>query len=118
MALSGTDAPATCPLICRKLMVCDSTETATICEIAAAAYVALPACEAVIVQLPAVDILAVVPEMLQTLLGEEVKVTGSPELAVALSGTDAPATCPAVNLQEIDSLRLQNHQAGRAGTAG
>ena len=54
----------------------------------AAAKVALPACEAVIVQLPPAMNEAVVPATIQTLIVEEAKLTARPELAFAerLSG--------------------------------
>ena len=48
------------------------------------------------VQVPAAFMLAVVPETVQTLVVVEANVIVSPELAVALSGTEAPTTCPPI----------------------
>jgi hypothetical protein len=62
-----------------------------VCETgAAAAYLLLPACEAVIVQVPAAKNEIVPAETVHTLVVEEVKVTGRPEVAVTLSSTGVP----------------------------
>jgi hypothetical protein len=60
------------------------TEKLTVTGVAAA-YVPLPACEAVIEQVPAAMNVAVVPLTVHICGVSEVKVTGSPELAVAVS---------------------------------
>jgi hypothetical protein len=52
---------------------------------AAAAYVLLPACEAVIEQVPTAMNVAVVPLTVQVCGVSDAKATGSPELAVAMS---------------------------------
>jgi hypothetical protein len=58
--------------------------TAKLCgTIVAAAYVALPACVASMVQVPGETKVAVVPETVQTLVVVEAKLTANPEEAVA-----------------------------------
>jgi hypothetical protein len=52
---------------------------------AAGAYVALPDCEAWMVQVPACSSVAVLPETLQRVGMSDVKLTGRPEVAVAVS---------------------------------
>lgn len=51
----------------------------------------MPACEAVMVQLPKAIKEAMLPETVQTLAGEDAKLTGKPELAEALSVSVVPA---------------------------
>ena len=70
--------------------------TAKPCETVADAYCALPACEAWIVHVPAATSFAVARETVHTAGVEEAKMTGRPELALALSFTDPPATCAAI----------------------
>jgi hypothetical protein len=68
--------------------------TGKLCETGiAAAYVALPGCEAVIEQVPAMRNIAVVPLTVQTLVVVEVKLTGNPEVAVATSVSGVPTVC-------------------------
>ncbi len=59
----------------------------------AAAYCALPACEALMVHAPPFTRVAVAPETVQTLEVRDVKLTGSPEEAVALSVRVVPMVC-------------------------
>jgi hypothetical protein len=68
----------------------------------AAAQEALPACEARIVQVPAVANEAVVPCTAQTLAVSEAKLTGKPELAVANSNSEVPAACWPGELNVMD----------------
>src|ERR1035441_8592461 len=70
--------------------------TAKPCETVADAYCALPACEAWMVQGPAATSFAVASETVHTAGVEEAKMTGRPEVALALSVTDPPATCAAI----------------------
>jgi hypothetical protein len=66
--------------------------TVKLCETGvAAAYVLLPACEATMVQVPAVANEAVVPDTVHTLVVDEAKATVNPELAVALKLSVVPA---------------------------
>lgn len=76
--------------------------TVNVCEVEAGAYMALPACEAVMVQLPAPAILAVVLETVQMPVSEAVaaKVTVPPG-AVALSASCAPTNCWPMDVQVI-----------------
>lgn len=52
---------------------------------------ALPACEAVMVQFPEAIKEAMLPVTVQTEVVEDVKLTGKPELAVAFSVSGVPA---------------------------
>lgn len=54
-----------------------------------AAQLALPACEALIVQVPTAARVTVPPETLHTAAVVEAKVTARPEVAVALTGKGA-----------------------------
>ncbi len=56
----------------------------------------LPGCEAVRVQVPAAMKVAVVPETVQTEAVEDVKVTASPEVAVAVRVSGVPTFCAAM----------------------
>lgn len=58
---------------------------------AAAAKALLPACEATMVQVPAVTNETVVPDTVHTLAVDEAKPTVKPELAVALNVAVVPA---------------------------
>jgi hypothetical protein len=59
--------------------------TAKLCETAAAnPYWLFPACDALIVQVPTSTRVTVLPETVQTGVVVDAKLTGSPELAVAL----------------------------------
>jgi hypothetical protein len=60
---------------------------------AAAAYVPLPACDAVMEQVPAETNVAEVPFIVQTPVVVEAKATVRPELAVATSVTGVPTVC-------------------------
>src|ERR1022692_4720938 len=60
------------------------------------AYFGVPACEAWTMQVPAIISVTVVPETEHTAGVEEAKLTGRPEVALALSVTDPPATCAAI----------------------
>jgi hypothetical protein len=76
--------PYVLPESAPNVMVCDAL--ATVKErstLGAAAYVALPACEARIVQVPAATIVTVLPLTVQTGSVNEENETGSPEEAVA-----------------------------------
>jgi hypothetical protein len=64
--------------------------TVTFWVVEAGAYVTLPNCEAVTVQVPVARKVAVLPAIVQTDGVEEVKVTGRPELEVALKMTSSP----------------------------
>ncbi len=56
----------------------------------------MPACEAVMLQVPEARKVAVLPETVQTLLVEEAYVTARPELAVALKVSGVPTVCAAI----------------------
>src|ERR1019366_10061803 len=71
--------------------------TAKPCETgAAAAYCVFPACETWMVQVPAATSFAVASETVHTAGVEEAKMTGRPEVALALSFMDPPTTCAAI----------------------
>jgi hypothetical protein len=67
----------------------------------AGAQVALPACDAWIVHVPAVIKVAVVPVTVQTLVVCEANVTARPELAVAVKVKGVPTVCMAGVLNVI-----------------
>lgn len=67
----------------------------------AAAYVLLPACEAVIEQVPAAIKVAVVPLTVQTVCVVEAKLTAKPEVAVAVSVSVVPTVCEAMESNVI-----------------
>jgi len=96
VAVRASVPPAVCAAIVPNVMVCVFRFTVKLCSTeAAAAYVALPACAAVIVQVPPVNNVTVLPATVQT-LAEEVYVTAKPELAVAVSASVPPAVCAAI----------------------
>jgi hypothetical protein len=78
------------------LTVVGAAFTVKLCKTGvAAAYVPLPACEAVIVQVPVRRKVAVLPETAQTLELLE-KLTASPELALAVRFSAVPTVCAAI----------------------
>jgi hypothetical protein len=81
------------------VITCGAAVTEMFCDTGvAAAYVAFPACVALIVHVPAIVIFAVVPVTVQIVGVVDAKLTVSPELAVAVSGTEAPINCAAIGL--------------------
>jgi hypothetical protein len=77
-------------------MVCaiGAAFTVKLCETGvAAAYVLLPACDALIEHVPAPTKLAVAPATVHTLVAVEAKPTVSPELAEAESVSGVPTVC-------------------------
>jgi hypothetical protein len=87
--------PTLCFAIVGKVMVCFVScfdSTVKLCETGVAAeYVASPACEATIVHVPGPSSEAVAPDTAQTEGVIAAKLTGSPELAVAVRLSCAPA---------------------------
>ncbi len=75
VALTVKVDPTVCAGMALKVIVCDlraAAATVKLCETdVAAAYVLFPACEAVMVHVPAVSNVAVLPDTVQTLLVEE-----------------------------------------------
>ncbi len=71
VAPSVSGVPTVWAAIVPKLMVCGSPLTVKLCEAVAGAYVLLPACEAVMLQVPAATNVAVFPETVQTPVVEE-----------------------------------------------
>jgi hypothetical protein len=74
VALKVSGVPTVCVATLPKVMLCDFKPefTVKLCETGVAgAYVLLPVCEAVMVQVPAAAKLAVLPETVQTLVVDE-----------------------------------------------
>ena len=93
VALSVNLRPSIWAGMALKVMTCDLSVAVTVklCVTGVAAlYTLLPGCEATIVQVPAASKVAVLPETVQTLLVEELKLTLRPELAVAVNATVVP----------------------------
>src|SRR5579863_5693628 len=97
VAMSVSGVPTVCVPGLAKVIVCESSAaafTVKLCETGtAAAYCALPACVAWIVQVPASRKVAVVPLTVQTLVVCDAKPTVNPELAVADSVSGVPTVC-------------------------
>jgi hypothetical protein len=88
---------AVCAEIAPKVIVCAAGFTVKLCVTElAAAYAALPACDAVIVQVPLVKKVAVVPKVMQTFAGDAAYKTDSPELAAAVKVNGVPTVCGAI----------------------
>jgi hypothetical protein len=89
VAANVRDVPTVCVAGAAKVIVCAAGVAASTVKLlvtgAAAAYVLLPACEAVIEQVPTAMNVAVVPLTVQVCGVSDAKATGSPELAVAMS---------------------------------
>jgi hypothetical protein len=79
-----------------------AADTVKLCVTGVAAeYALLPACDARMVQVPGVTIVAAAPETVHTLEVREAKLTGRPELAEAVSATDAPTDCAGMGLKAM-----------------
>ena len=97
VATRFTVSPARCALIGWKSMVCAFRPTVKLRVTGvAAAYWPLPACEAMIPQVPAATIVAVVPDTVHTAGRVLAKLTGSPEFAVATKLIVAPTSCDGI----------------------
>ncbi len=75
------------------MMVWAVSETVKLCSTIAAAYVSSPACAAWMVQVPAPKKVTTLPDTVHTAGVIELKVTGRPELAVAVSVIGTAADC-------------------------
>jgi hypothetical protein len=95
--LNATVPPAVCAPSKANVIVWALPFTAKLCAtVGAAAYDALPACDATIVQVPEVNSVAVPPATVQTPVVEEANATGRPDVEEALSETVPPAVCAAI----------------------
>ncbi len=95
--LSGV--PTCCALIVPKVMVCalGAAFTVKLCVTGVAAeYVVLPACEAVMLQVPGATNVTALPDTVQTPVVVEAKLTVKPEVAVAESVSGVPTVCAAI----------------------
>jgi hypothetical protein len=103
VAVKFREVPTVCAAIAGKLIVCGvGLFTTMICPTeAAAAKVLLPACEAITPQLPTFRNVTPLPLMLQFPFGTTVKLTGRPELAVALTVRVVPKVCAGIGLNVI-----------------
>ena len=91
VALTVSGVPTVCDVIAPKVMACAFPLTVKVWVIGVAAeYELLPDCDAVIEQLPEPTKLTVLPDTVQTVLGEAVKVTARLELADAIRVKDVP----------------------------
>jgi hypothetical protein len=99
VAESVSVLPAVCVAIVGKVIVCVSPSTLKLWGTLAAAYWLLPACEAVILQVPMALSDAWVPETVQTEAVEELKVIGCGEVDVALKLNVEPAIWSGMELK-------------------
>lgn len=93
VADTTTLPPTNCAAMGLKLMVWEVPFTAKLRYAITPAYVRLPGWNAAIRQLPTTISDAVVPDTVQTLGVEDVKLTGRPEVAVAVRATVFPICC-------------------------
>ncbi len=97
VALRLSGAPTVCAAMALNVIVWPCAFTTKLCATAgAAAYVAFPGCEAVIVQVPSATNVALVPDTVHTLAVDEAKLTAKAELVVALKVNGVPTVCAAI----------------------
>jgi hypothetical protein len=98
VSVTGIEVLITWAGIAAKVMVCAMGLTVKLCvTMGAAAYTVLPACVAWMVQVPAASSEAVDPETVQMVSVVELRLTGRPELAVAVNATVVLAVWAGIN---------------------